>query len=234
MQHPLITAKPYPVTRSIPKSSAWPTGNAVGSPLREHLQLLYGPVTTDPYGERLQSLLHPGRTVSGVANLWLGQDAGSRREIDVPSYLSGYVDGEGCFSVSISPRPALHVGWEVRPSLSVSQNGDRSEVLLLLQRYFEYGTIRPDRSDRTVKWEVRNLSVLLGRVIPHFEAYPLLSGKQRDFELFAQICKRMAQGSHLSRSGLQEIVWMAGSMNPSGKRGYEPAGIVQLLGEMKA
>jgi LAGLIDADG endonuclease len=89
-----------------------------------------------------------------VANLRLTQDAGSRdaREAtDLPSYISGYVDGEGCFNVSIGPRPTLRVGWEVRPSVSVSQNGDRSEVLTEIQRYFGCGTIRPDRSDQTLK-----------------------------------------------------------------------------------
>jgi hypothetical protein len=127
-----------------------------------------------------------------VANLWLGQDAGAlRNDVDVPSYLSGYVDGEGCFTVSISPRPTLLVGWEVRPSLSVSQNSDRNEVLLLLQKYFGCGTLRPDRSDKTLKWEVRNLSLLVSRIIPHFEIYPLLSGKCCDFQFFADICRRM-------------------------------------------
>jgi hypothetical protein len=164
-----------------------------------------------------------------------GQYAGSLRgAVDLPSYLSGYVDGEGCFTVSISPRRTLAVGWEVRPSLSVSQNGDRSEVLLLLQTYFGYGTIRPDRSDKTLKWEVRSLSVLLVKIIPHFEMYPLLSGKQRDFELFADICHRMARGEHLERTGLQWIVRLAARMNPSGKRGYDPESIVRSLAEMKA
>ena len=43
------------------------------------------------------------------------------------AYISGYADGEGCFTVSISPRRKLRAGWEVRPSFSVSQNGDRAE-----------------------------------------------------------------------------------------------------------
>jgi hypothetical protein len=59
----------------------------------------------------------------------------SSREF-LSAYISGYVDGEGCFTVSISPRAKLKVGWEVRPSLSVSQNGDRAEVLYALQAYF--------------------------------------------------------------------------------------------------
>jgi hypothetical protein len=101
--------------------------------------------------------------------------------VDLPSYISGYVDGEGCFTVSISPRKTLRVGWEVRPSLSVSQNGDRSEVLLAIQDYFGCGTLRPDRSDLTLKWETRRLANFLSVVIPHFRDYPLQSGKRCDF-----------------------------------------------------
>jgi hypothetical protein len=198
----------------------------VGSPLppRRH-----GPVTTDPFGVRLRSCQTlPIR--SGMANLWPGPYAGSREGlVDLPSYISGYVDGEGCFTVSIAPRPTLLVRWEVRPSVSVSQNVDRSEVLLDIQRYFGCGTLRPDRSDRTLKWEVRSLPLILERVVPHFKRYPLRSGKQRDFELFANICERMARGDHLVRPGLSEIVRLAGAMNPSGKRGYWPEEIQASL-----
>ena len=149
--------------------------------------------------------------------------------MDLPSYISGYVDGEGCFTVSISPRPTLRVGWEVRPSLSVSQNGDRSEVLLAIQEYFGCGSLRPDRSDLTVKWETRRLANLLTVVIPHFRAYPLQSGKRRDFELFAEICERMARQEHRDAGRLREIVRMASAMNPSGTRGYSSEMILQDL-----
>jgi hypothetical protein len=165
-----------------------------------------------------------------MANLGSGQYAGSRQGlVDLPSYISGYVDGEGCFTVSISPRPTLSVGWEVRPSISVSQNGDRSQVLLEIQRYFGCGTIRPDRSDRTLKWEVRSLPLLQVKIVPHFRRYPMRSGKQNDFELFAEICERMSRGEHLQIDGLKEIVRLAGTMNPSGKRGYPPESILKAL-----
>ena len=152
----------------------------------------------------------------------------------LPSYISGFVDGEGCFTVSISPRPTLLVGWEVRPSLSVSQNGDRIEVLLAIQDYFGCGTLRPDRSDKTVKWEVRSLPLLVERIIPHFRQHPLVSGKRNDFELFARICERMVLGEHRRPDGLAQIVRLAGQMNPSGRRGYQPEVILTRLTEMKA
>jgi hypothetical protein len=154
--------------------------------------------------------------------------------VDLPSYISGYVDGEGCFTVSISPRPKLRIGWEVRPSLSVSQNGDRSEVLHEIMEYFGCGTLRPDRSDRTLKWEVRSIPILWERIVPHFRAYPLLSGKQRDFDRFAAVCELMTRSDHLHADGLRRIVRLAAGMNPSGKRGYPPQMILASLDEMKA
>jgi hypothetical protein len=74
--------------------------------------------------------------------------------------------------------------------LSVSQNGDRSEVLLEIQRYFDCGTLRPDRSDKTLKWEVRSLPLLVERIIPHFVAYAILWSKRHDFELSLRFVKR--------------------------------------------
>jgi hypothetical protein len=62
----------------------------------------------------------------------------------------------------------------------------------------------------------------------------MLSGKQRDFELFADICARMTRRAHCEVRGFSEIVRLANAMNPSGKRGYS---VSQILGsdfEMKA
>jgi hypothetical protein len=143
--------------------------------------------------------------------------------------ISGYVDGEGCFTVSISPRATLRVGWEVRPSLSVSQNGDRAEVLYALLAYFGCGSIRPDRSDLTLKWETRRLGDILGRVVPHVERWPLMSGKQLDFERFAAVCRLMAIGAHRRREGLIRIVELAREMNSSGRRRYDASAILRQL-----
>jgi LAGLIDADG endonuclease len=151
----------------------------------------------------------------------MGSDAGTQysREF-LSAYISGYVDGEGCFTVSMSPRAKLAAGWEVRPSFSVSQNGDRAEVIHAIRGYFGCGSIRPDRSDHTLKWETRRLEDLLVRVIPHFELWPLLSGKRHDFDRFASVCQLMARGAHRHRAGLIRIAILARDMNPSGKRRY--------------
>ncbi len=149
--------------------------------------------------------------------------------MDVRSYISGYVDGEGCFCVSFTPSKRHRFGWEVRPSFSVSQNGDRAELLYEIQAIWECGHIRPDRSDKTMKFEVRSISDLMSKVLPHFRLYPLRSAKQNDVELFFTICSMMALGRHLERDGMTKIVELAMRMNPSGKRKYSGDEILNSL-----
>jgi hypothetical protein len=149
--------------------------------------------------------------------------------MDLNSYISGFVDGEGCFYVSFQPSGRHRFGWEVRPSFSVSQNADRAELLYMLQKKWECGFIRPDRSDKTVKFEVRNVRSLVDKVLPHFRAYPLISSKQADFERFARICELVGSERHLELEGLEEIVRFAMEMNPSGKRKYIGSEILNSL-----
>ena len=149
--------------------------------------------------------------------------------MDLSSYISGFVDGEGCFCVSFQPSDRHRFGWEVRPSFSVSQNAERSEVLYLIQDVWKCGFIRPDRSDKTLKFEVRNIGDLVATVLPHFQRFPLMSSKQADFERFTRICELVRMGRHLELKGLEQIVRFAMEMNPSGKRKYFGGEILSSL-----
>src|SRR5918999_3993842 len=184
-----------------------------GIPWEVGSDTLLDPVTTEVERPRWRSLSQDKST-----------DAIRRRPFDsrllLPSCISGYVDGEGGFCVSLRPQPRIRVGWEIRPSFSVSQNDDRAELIRLLPHLFECGTVRPDRSDKTVKYEVRSLRHLLERVIPFFEEFPLLSSKRRDFEIFASVCQMMQSREHLTRDGVVTIAELVSEMNASGIRRY--------------
>jgi hypothetical protein len=146
--------------------------------------------------------------------------------MDIDAYISGFVDGEGCFCVSFQPSRRHRFGWEVRPSFSVSQNAERSDLLREIQRRWGCGSIRPDRSDKTLKFEVRKLRDLITKVIPHFRKYPLMSTKQRDVERFDRICTMLCAEGHQSVESLADIVKIAMEMNPSGKRKYSGSDIL--------
>ncbi len=150
--------------------------------------------------------------------------------VAIGNYLSGYAYGEGSFCISFSPRPKLRTLLEVRPSFSVSQNGDRQEVLLLYQQYLGCGSIRRNPSDRTFKYEVRSIKDLISKIIPHFLKYPLLSSKKKDFERFALICNMISIGKHLEKDSLKEIVGLSYQMNGFGARRYTVKEILLCIG----
>ena len=91
-------------------------------------------------------------------------------------------------------------------------------MLDLIKEYFGCGYIRRDYSDKTVKFEIRDRDQLIDKVIPHFEKFPLISRKQKDFDLFATIVRRIHMGEHLTKRGLIDLVTLAYQMNGSGKR----------------
>ena len=173
---------------------------------------LFDPVTTEAKAE--MAFLPQGKSMDAIRR------RPSEGEVHLPSYVSGYVDGEGCFCVSLRPQPRIRVGWEVRPSFSVSQNDNRAELIYRLPDLFGCGSIRPDRSDKTLKFEVRSLRSLLTAVIPFFERYPLQSSKRNDFEVFAEVCRSMATGDHLASEGILRISELVSTMNSSGIRRY--------------
>ena len=138
-----------------------------------------------------------------------------------PNYISGYVDGEGSFLISFSPREKLLIGLEARPSFSVSQRKDRSEVLNLMKSYFGCGTIRYSKRDQTNRYEVRGLEDLITRIIPHFKNFPLLSSKYKDFKLFCKVCEMMRREERRTKKGLVKIIDIALKMNINGSRIYK-------------
>ena len=140
--------------------------------------------------------------------------------MDLGAYLSGYADGEGCFCVTFNRSRRHRFGWDIRPSFSVSQNRDRAQVLDLFHETLRCGKIRADRSDKTLKYEVRSAPELVSRVVPHFRRHPLLSAKRSDFEVFAEICEIMGRGEHLTREGFERIATLASRINPAGKKRY--------------
>ena len=147
-------------------------------------------------------------------------------------YITGFVDGEGCFSVSFNLRSRLSVGIEARPSFSVSQNKRNFEILEIFKEYFGCGAIRFDNSDQTFKYEVRSIEDIIKRVIPHFEKYPLKTSKLNDFNLFKDICDQVSKNHHLSKDYLPEIINQAYKMNVSGTRKYTKDFLLKQLSKM--
>jgi hypothetical protein len=134
-------------------------------------------------------------------------------------YISGYVDGEGCFAVAVNRNSSCRLGYQLVPELHVSQNGERAQVLeLIRERFGGCGYIKPNgRTDRVLVYVVRRREDLMEHVIPFFERSPLLSPKQVEFERFATIVKAMAAGRHRTSVGFSTLLEIALAMNRGGR-----------------
>lgn len=126
-------------------------------------------------------------------------------------WVVGFVDGEGCFYVSLNRHAEMATGYQVLPEFVVVQHERDIQVLHALRDFFGGGNVRRNHGDRYCL-RVRRLSVLRG-VCKFFSLHPLRTRKSSDFDKFQKIVGLISAGRHLERDGLAEIVDLALAMN---------------------
>ena len=127
-------------------------------------------------------------------------------------WIVGFVDGEGCFYVGISPHPEMTCQFQVLPEFTVVQHQRDVQLLHALKKFFGCGVVRSNQGDR-MAYRVRGLNHLNERIVPFFEQHPLKSKKRVDFARFRKILHLMSQGKHLKLEGIEEIRAIASTMN---------------------
>jgi hypothetical protein len=138
-----------------------------------------------------------------------------------PDYVAGFIDGEGCFSVSIRPHPTVRYGnrWFIQPAFHAYQHRENVEILDELRSFFGCGSLVPKGpSSSVVTYCVHARRDLESVIIPFFERHPLISKKRLDFLKFAEIVRMMQRKEHLMDPGFRRIVELAFSMNQHGKQ----------------
>jgi len=133
---------------------------------------------------------------------------------DIGYYISGFVDGEGSFNISIRKHSGYKLGWKTSLTFNVSQKGDKS--LKLLREIFECGYVRC-RWDNLYYFEILDFEKIINRVIPFFLKFHLRSEKQNDFDIFRQVAELMKKSEHLTVYGIEKILKLRSPMNYGGK-----------------
>ena len=133
-------------------------------------------------------------------------------------WIVGFVDGEGCFSISVVRNAGCRLGWQVQHEFSVTQAASSRPALELLQRQFDCGSIIENRRHDNhrkllLRFSVKRRQDLRREVVPFFEANPLITAKRNDFEWFVICLDLIEQGRHLERDGLAAIAKITESMN---------------------
>ena len=139
-----------------------------------------------------------------------------------PWWIVGFVEGEGCFCVSIMNRTDMTYGAQIQPEFTVVQHEIDIQLLYALHTYFGCGSVGINHKGETVKgvyqgdrmhWRVKNLQLFLTVIIPFFEKYPLKGKRNVEFQKFRKICFLMRDKVHLkSQAGSDEVIALARSL----------------------
>ena len=139
-------------------------------------------------------------------------------------WITGFVDGEGCFSIHFVRqadrlgRRGYRTGYQVAHEFAVTQGARSVKCLHLLKRHFGVGKVYLNRRHDNHKEDLYRFSVvrrndLMNVIIPFFEKYPLRTSKLYDFTKFAECVRLMNLNVHLSPRGVVRIAEITETMN---------------------
>jgi hypothetical protein len=145
----------------------------------------------------------------------LSRFKGKQKELHY--YLSGFIDGEGSFSVAIIEHPMQKLGWMINPCFQVYQHEKHREILEVCRHVFGEGTIyRKSGTHPVLNFSINSLRGIQEKVIPFFDKYPLIV-KDETYKKFRTIVMTMIDKKHISIDGFKKIVDLAYTMNQQGK-----------------
>ena len=131
-------------------------------------------------------------------------------------WIVGFVDGEGCFHISVNKLDKMTLGWQVLPEFRVVQNQKDEDVLDRICQYFGFGKITLNRKDdhgTRKEFRVRGLDNL-SKIVEFFKENPLQTDtKRRNFKIFSEVIQMMKDKEHLTQEGLDKIAIMVSQMN---------------------
>jgi hypothetical protein len=139
-------------------------------------------------------------------------------------WITGFVDGEGCFSINFIRQPrrvnrkGYITGYQVAHEFAVTQGAKSVECLHWLKQFFGVGQVIINRrydnhKEHLHRYVVRKREDLWKRIIPFFETYSLRTSKRHDFLKFTECLTLMETDDHLTVGGLIKIVEIAETMN---------------------
>lgn len=133
-------------------------------------------------------------------------------------WIVGYVDGEGCFSVSFFRNKTTKFGWQVFPEFVVTQGEKSKKSLDILEKFFKCGKIYINKrydnhNENLYRYCVRSKKELIEIIIPFFRNNQLKTAKKNDFKIFAKIVQMMNENVHAELNGMKRIAKLVEKMN---------------------
>lgn len=138
-----------------------------------------------------------------------------------PQFFTGFVQADGCFHVNIQKDSTAKHTIRLKPSFYVTQLNISSKKISPLLRLgrdlLQTGHYVYDSRTNCSSLCVNTLKNLKNNVLPHFEKYPLLSRKKKDYLVFKEIVEKMSEKLHLDNKVFPLLVEKIISMNSNGQ-----------------
>lgn len=128
-----------------------------------------------------------------------------------PFYVTGFVDGEGSFILTIIKDNKYKSGWRVACRFVISLHKKDLMLLDSIKEFFGTGSVLHMSKD-SAQYRVESLAGL-EIIINHFDKYPLITKKQADYKLFKLALNLIKNKSHLTKDGLLEFVALKAVIN---------------------
>ena len=140
-------------------------------------------------------------------------------------WVVGFIDGEGCFSVSLHKNSTTKLGWQIMPEFVATQGEKSIKALKKLQNFFGCGRIFVNRrhdnhNENLYRFCVRSFTELKEIIVPFFKENKLQTSKDKDFKIFVKIIDLMSQKEHLSEKGIKKIIKLATQMNTKKRKQF--------------
>jgi len=129
-----------------------------------------------------------------------------------PYFITGFVDGEACFIISVLKNQKLKIGWEVQVIFTINLAEKDRALLKLIQSFFNGVGSITKHDKNSLKYRVASIQDL-GIVISNFDKYPLITQKKADYLLFKEAFHIVKSKNHLTTEGLHKIIAIKASLN---------------------
>ena len=131
-----------------------------------------------------------------------------KSELLNPYWVSGFIDGDGSFTVSIESTTNY-----VNIRLIVGLH-EREQILIdRLFKFFNGGRINLSSKQQMVYFTIGNSKDLTSRVLPHFDTYTLVGNKLDNYLIWKKILGKVENKKHLTEKGSKEIKELKSKLN---------------------
>ena len=129
-----------------------------------------------------------------------------------PWALTGFIDGEGSFIISIIKNNENKVGWQVKLEFLLSLHEGEKVLLQSIQEYLGVGYIFKSKINKIYHYRISSTKELI-KIFNHLDQFPLITKKHADYLLFKQVYSLVTNKQHLTVDGLRQIVELKASIN---------------------